>query len=69
MVRAAWMEKIMIKTDYTLSNITPPNPERELASKLSDSELDTVSGGASMSRGIITWVNELLSFRPVPKAP
>jgi hypothetical protein len=63
------MEKIMSKTDDTFSNVMPLALECELATKLSDSELDTVSGGASMNHGIVTWINEVLSFRPVPKGP
>jgi hypothetical protein len=65
---AGWTERIMGKTDDTLSNIMPLNPERELATEITDSELDTVSAGVSLSHGIIKWTNELLSFRRVSKA-
>jgi hypothetical protein len=41
---------------------------RELATELTDSELDTVSAGASLSHGLMNWTNELLSFPPVSKA-
>jgi hypothetical protein len=49
------------------------NPERrELATEITDCELDTVSSGVSigqgMSRGMQKWVNELLKFEPDSKA-
>jgi hypothetical protein len=59
MVRAAWMEKILSKTD------TPSAIKTAATRVLADSELDTVVGGTSSSDWV-SWTRLLAPPIPYP---